>query len=196
MKSLRMCNRVAKSKGITDDEGRIYLSYRVPLNTDEDPNDLCQCIRSFVLQGDWWLGVKHFCYVECDTVTLMLIGTPDKEFIDAVPVYQDKDPIDVLSQFYGIYSNTQVWKDNCSAKPGVSQDGLKNIVWTCEYSGSNLPPPDVLCDYMITSINGSFDNSLLNKSVTHSCTVKGEKFYFNLVANDKSLKQLILTLIS
>lgn len=38
MRNMRMCNRVAKSKSITDDEGRIYLSYRVPLNADEDPS--------------------------------------------------------------------------------------------------------------------------------------------------------------
>lgn len=131
-------------------------------------------------------------------MTLMLIGTPEKEFVYAEPVYKDKEPIDALSEFYGIYSNAQIWKDNCSASPIISEDGLTNVLWTCEYSGLNLPPPDVLCDYVFRSINGSFKNDLISKYLTHSCSVKGDKFYLNVAvfANGKSLKQLVATLIS
>lgn len=35
-KNTRMCDRVAISKAITDDEGRIYISYRAPLKNGED----------------------------------------------------------------------------------------------------------------------------------------------------------------
>lgn len=38
IKNMRMCNRVANTKSIVDDEGRIYLSYRIPLNKGEDPS--------------------------------------------------------------------------------------------------------------------------------------------------------------
>lgn len=128
----------------------------------------------------------------------MLIGTPEKKFTHAEPVYVDKEPINALSEFYGIYSNTQIWKDNCSAKPETSQDGSTNVVWTCDYSGSNLPPPDVLCEYMYNGVCGSFENRALSKYLSHSCTVKGDKFYFNVAvaADGKSLEQLIATLIS
>lgn len=38
--NIRMCLRVAKSKGITDNDGRIYISYRAPLKKGEDPGKL------------------------------------------------------------------------------------------------------------------------------------------------------------
>lgn len=36
-KNIRMCLRVANSKGITDNDGRIYISYRALLKSGEDP---------------------------------------------------------------------------------------------------------------------------------------------------------------
>lgn len=204
-KNHRMCLRVAHSKGITDNDGRIYISYRAPLKKEEDPSksnksakfrkkyfnlilkldELCKCIRTFILQGDWWIGAKHLCYVECDTVTLLLIGTPEKRFINAKPVHQGKEPIDGIIDFFGVYANAQVWNDNCSAKPGITKDGRKNVLWTCEYKGFNLPPQDGLCDYMYAYINGDVGNDILGKSATHTCRVEGDKFYLHLVANAK-----------
>ncbi|KAJ6642426.1 hypothetical protein Bhyg_07374 [Pseudolycoriella hygida] len=182
-KNIRMCSRVADSKGHTDGDGRIYISYRAPLQAGEDPNELCKCMRTFILQGDWWVGAKHLCYVECDTVTLLLIGTPDKVFINAQPVYQGKDPIDGIIEMYETYSNIQLWHNNCMAKAGITKDGRKSVVWTCTYKGSNLPPLDVLCDYMYASICKGSGKDILGKSVTHACRLQGDNFYFDLVDN-------------
>lgn len=142
-------------------------------------------MRTFILQGDWWIGAKHLCYVECDTVTLLLIGTPEQRFVNAAPVYQEKDPIDGIVDFFGNYSNAQVWNDNCLARPGITNDGRKNVIWICKYTGANLPPPNVLCDYIFAYINGGAGNDILGKSATHTCRVKGDKFYLGLVANAK-----------
>lgn len=146
-------------------------------------------MRTHLLQGDWWIGAKNLCYVECDTVTLLLIGTPEKRFINAKPVYKGKDPIDGIIEVYEIYSNAQVWDDKCLAKGGISKDGRKSIVWTCEYSGSNLPPQDVLCNYIYTYINGGDGNDIIGNTATHTCSVKGDKFYLNLVANEKKTQK-------
>lgn len=197
-KHIRMCNRVAYSKSMTDSDGRIYLSYRGPLEKGEDPSklisyffnilsmnsqildELCDCIRTYIMQGDWWHGAKNLCYVECDTVTLLLIGTPEKRFINAEPFYEN--PIDGIIDIFEIYSNTQVWEDNCLAKPGISRDGRKTVVWTCKYRGPNLPPKDVLCNYIYAYINGGTGKDILGDTATHSCSIKGDKFYLNLVA--------------
>lgn len=116
----------------------------------------------------------------------MIIGTPDKTFINATPVYKGRAPIDGIIDVFQIYSNAQVWSDRCLAKFGINEAGYKHILWTCDYSGYGLSQKDELCDYIYDYVNGgSGGYNILGDTVTHQCTVVGNKFYIDVVAKSK-----------
>lgn len=64
------------------------------------------------MQGVWTDGAKSLCYVECNTITLLLIGSTHAEFVGQKPVYEGKKPIDSLIEVFEIYSNAPVWDEN------------------------------------------------------------------------------------
>lgn len=146
--------------------------------------DLCKCMKKFLMQGPWSKGAKSVCYTECNTLTLLIIGSQHSEFIGRKPFYQGKKPIDSLIEVYEIYGNAQVWDGECFAKVGVNDKGFKRVLWTCKYSGNNLPRPDKLCDSIYDYINGG-DGNILDNSVTRKCDVKGDKFFLEVVAKAK-----------
>lgn len=147
-------------------------------------DSLCQCMKDFLMQGDWTTGAKSLCFTECDTLNFLIIGSPQPKFIGQRPVYEDKKPIDSLIEVFRIYGNAQVWDDNCFGLPGVNEEGFKRVLWTCKYSGDNLPNPGDLCEYIFNYVNGG-DGNILNNSATHCCSVIHDRFYLDVVAKYK-----------
>lgn len=136
------------------------------------------------MQGEWTFGAKSICHSECDKLNFLIIGSPQPEFIGKKAVYKDKKPIDALVEVFQIYGNAQVWGDNCIGKPGVNHEGFKRVLFTCKYSGANLPHPSDLCEYIFSYVNGG-DGNILSNTVDHFCSVYENKFYLDVVAKWK-----------
>lgn len=141
---------------------------------------MCDCLTASNFPSKFTNGAKHFCFVECGTVTQILIGGQDPNYDPKKP-HTIKSPIRFMGELINNFPKSDVGGANCVFTTGLNSSGFYYILTECDFFG-NAAEFGRECKTIYDNLN---PKQFLDKTTTHSCNRKGNKLYLNIVANSK-----------
>lgn len=133
-------------------------------------------MKTFLLQSAWTKNTRAICLNECTSLTLLIIGIPDPDFVGKKSVLETQEPIVSLVEVFGQYPNAPLGGGkNCKSKSCKNKDGLQQVTFSCASKNANKTKA---CENIYNYINA---RNFLSETTTKKCTFKDGRVKLNIV---------------
>lgn len=140
---------------------------------------LCDCMKNFLLQSDWTEDTTAICLNECTTLTLLIIGIADLNFVGKKSVLDTQTPITSLAEVFGQYPNAPLGVGkNCRSKSCKNKNGLQEVRFSCDVEKTNTT---AACESIYNYVN---PQNFLGDSTTKKCIFRNGKVRLTIVEKE------------